>query len=95
MAEDGQSEFDRFVVRNAQSADPTSPINYVHALLGKRLCVVLMDQRLLTGIFVCLDKTGQLFMTNTVEDTEGHQRELGKAVIPLAYIQAMELRESE
>jgi small nuclear ribonucleoprotein (snRNP)-like protein len=81
---------ERLTLRDVRSVDAGSPITYVRSFLGTRLCVVLMDERILTGEFTALDSQGRLFLTDTVEDAGGHERRLGTAIVPLAFVQAME-----
>jgi small nuclear ribonucleoprotein (snRNP)-like protein len=85
--------FDRFIVPVATRTDPTSPVNYVRSFLNKKLTVLVMDQRQFTGIFVCLNKNGQLWLFEAVEDTNGRERTVGKVIIPFRFVQAMEMRE--
>jgi small nuclear ribonucleoprotein (snRNP)-like protein len=85
----------RFTLRDAKSADGASPVTYVRSFLGTRFCVVLMDERQLTGEFACLDSEGKLFLREAVEDANGHMRKLGTAIVPLDFVQAMETREPQ
>jgi hypothetical protein len=93
MSGEPRRTYEPFVLRPASSADPASPVNYVRSFLGKRLCLVLMDERILVGVFCCLDYKGMMCLTEAVEHAGDHRRTLGKAIVPLELVQAMELRE--
>jgi hypothetical protein len=85
--------YDAFALPLAASADPASPVNYVARFLGRRLGVLVMDQRLFVGIFVRLDGDGWLWLTGAVQYAGEHRRTVGNVAIPVALIQALDLRE--
>jgi small nuclear ribonucleoprotein (snRNP)-like protein len=91
------AHFDEYLVRQAESGDPESPIRYVRSFLGRKLSVLLMDNvRQIIGIFVALDKSEQITLTEAVElDNCGHRRDIGKVLIPLSWINCLEERSDE
>jgi small nuclear ribonucleoprotein (snRNP)-like protein len=92
MTGDPGSEFDPFTLGNRRSLDVTSPIEYVRGLLNQRFRVLLIDGiRQILGIFVAFDHQKTLTLKDCVEITEGHERELGVVLIPLAQVQSIEL----
>jgi small nuclear ribonucleoprotein (snRNP)-like protein len=91
---EGHPSFAPFSLSDRQSADQTSPIEYVRGFLNKRFRVVLMDgERQIVGIFVAFDHTATLILKDSVEYVEGHERELGVALIPLDHVSCLELAE--
>jgi small nuclear ribonucleoprotein (snRNP)-like protein len=86
--------FDPFSLRDRASADQTSPIEDVRGLLNKRFRVFLIDgKRQIIGIFVAFDHTKTMTLKDSVEVAEGHEREVGVALIPLVQVSYMEVAE--
>ncbi|MDR1253441.1 MAG: hypothetical protein LBJ95_00245 [Oscillospiraceae bacterium] len=84
------------MLKDAESSDPTSPINYVRSFLGKRLGVLVMDLRLFVGTFGCLTggDDAAIYLKDTVMWVQGQQSpfRIGNVAIPMPMIQAMDLR---
>lgn len=56
-------------------------------LQGYRVClpqVEIIDGRIITGYFVCLDKQGNLVLQNAVQSFADHseERQMGMAIVP-------------
>jgi small nuclear ribonucleoprotein (snRNP)-like protein len=95
VGDESKPQYDKHILGNRGSADPTSPISYVRGFIGKRLRILLVDgQRIIVGRFSALDHTGTITITDATQlSFGGNEREVGTAMIGLDFIQHMELAE--
>jgi small nuclear ribonucleoprotein (snRNP)-like protein len=88
----GSPLFDPLNFCDFRSADDMSPVEYVRRFLNQRIRVLLIDgYPQILGVFVALDHTKILILTDSVVVVEDNEHEVDVAFIPLVHVQSMEL----
>jgi small nuclear ribonucleoprotein (snRNP)-like protein len=87
--------YDPSILHDPVNVDPDGPIAKVQAMLRKKMRLSLRDERVVEGTFTAFDKFGNFVLTDAVETFREYQRFMTMVIIPLSYVEQVELSHPE
>jgi small nuclear ribonucleoprotein (snRNP)-like protein len=87
--------YDPSILHDPVNVDPDGPVAKVQAMLRKRMRLSLRDERVVEGAFTAFDKFGNFVLTDAVETFREYLRTMTMVIIPLSYVERVELSQAE
>jgi small nuclear ribonucleoprotein (snRNP)-like protein len=87
--------YDPSILHDPVNVDPDGPIAKVQAMLRRTMRLSLRDGRVVEGKFTAFDKFGNFVLTDAHETFRESKRPMTMVIIPLNYVEKVELRQTE
>jgi small nuclear ribonucleoprotein (snRNP)-like protein len=87
--------YDPSILHEPVNVDPNGPIAKVQAMLRTTMRLSLNDGRVVEGVFAAFDKFGNFVLTDAEEKFLASTRALAMVIVPLNYIERVELGQAE